>query len=615
MPHAPNTPTLTEALLDFAAAPGRHALRMGEPAVLFEAMDTLAQWALGRLPAQAPEPTRLRAAALLFITRACFAMGNSHYQLLGLRAHEVTPERLRARYRALIGLTHPDRAIAGLPPDAAGMINRAHEVLANARQRAEYDIELAKKSRALMTGQPGVRASGTAPRRAASKRKTSSGQAGPATAGAGESSLAGSAAGSAAGAGVGPSMASMARGLAQRSTLAMGSGYRKGQHEPDVVPGWWHRWSPSTVRVCLASVVLLACALGVLLWGLRGSGPERRLVVAGHTDPMVKTRTATDETVQLRLPAAWARGLDLPLSQVQMEDAPPGAAVPGAQGSGSAWGQTPLNPPGAPQTRGERALLDGATTPGAKSSSSTPPTSNAAAAAPTSITPPANASATAPATAPAPVPVPAPAAAASNAPTRASTSPLAASGTSAAVAAASAGSGGSPFVGSGAAPPMSAASSPGSGASSVAPALTTTAAPSGAATRPNKPSERPPATDNALAHSAIIWDVDQERARAYLKELLNQLQKSEQARSTNQYLLGMKVNGSLLKPSAQALRVQRADLIETHQPGVLLVQGVLTAQSDGAERQARALRFEVQAEFRGTHQGTVLTLLNMKELP
>jgi hypothetical protein len=122
-------------------------------------------------------------------------------------------------------------------------------------------------------------------------------------------------------------------------------------------------------------------------------------------------------------------------------------------------------------------------------------------------------------------------------------------------------------------------------------------------------------TDNALANSAITWDVDQERARSYLKELLNQLQKPEQARSTNQYLQGMKVNGSLLKPSAQALRVQRADLIETHQPGVLWVQGVLTAQSDGAERQARALRFEVQAEFRGSHQGTVLTLLNMKELP
>jgi hypothetical protein len=122
-------------------------------------------------------------------------------------------------------------------------------------------------------------------------------------------------------------------------------------------------------------------------------------------------------------------------------------------------------------------------------------------------------------------------------------------------------------------------------------------------------------TDNALANSAISWDVDQARARAYLKELLNQLQKPEQARSTNQYLQGMKVHGSLLKPSAQAMRVQRADLIETHQPGVLLVQGVLTAQNDGAEPPARAQRFEVRAEFRGTHQGTVLTLLNMKELP
>ena len=576
MPHAPNTPILSEALLDFAAAPGRHALRMGEPAVLFEAMDTLAQWALGRLPAQAPEPTRLRAAALLFITRACFAMGNSHYQLLGLRPHEVTPERLRSRYRALIGLTHPDRAIAGLPPDAAGMINRAHEVLANARQRAEYDLELAKKLRPPMTGQPGGRASGTAPRRAASKRKTSSGQSEGATAGAGESSLAGSGAG----AGVSPRMSSMARGLAQRSTLAMGSVYRTGQHAHHAVPGWLHRWSPSTVRVCLASVVLLACALGVLLWGLRGSGPERHLVVAGHTDPMVKASTATDETVQLRLPAAWARALDLPLSQVQMADAPPGAAVPGAQSAGRAWGQAPLNPPGTPQASGGRALPAGAAASGATSSSSTPPTSNAATAAPASVPPTPTAAAAA----------------------RASPSPLAASGTSAAVAAA-------------AAQPMSPASSLGSGASSVAPPLAPKAAPSGAAARPHQPSDRPPVTDSALANSAIIWDVDQERARAYLKELLNQLQKPEQARSTNQYLQGMKVHGSLLKPSAQALRVQRADLIETHQPGVLLVQGVLTAQNDGAEPPARAQRFEVRAEFRGTHQGTVLTLLNMKELP
>lgn len=123
------------------------------------------------------------------------------------------------------------------------------------------------------------------------------------------------------------------------------------------------------------------------------------------------------------------------------------------------------------------------------------------------------------------------------------------------------------------------------------------------------------AADNTLANSAIIWDVDQEPARAYLKQLLNLLEMPEQARSTNQYLLDMKVRGSLLKPAAQALRVQSADLIETHQPGVLRVQGVLKAQSEAGERPARALRFEVQAEFRGTHQGTVLSLLNMKELP
>jgi hypothetical protein len=132
--------------------------------------------------------------------------------------------------------------------------------------------------------------------------------------------------------------------------------------------------------------------------------------------------------------------------------------------------------------------------------------------------------------------------------------------------------------------------------------------------RANKAAERS-SVDEALAQSAIIWDVDQERARAFLKDLLNQLQKPEQARSTNLYLKVMKVHGSLLRPAAQALRVQSADLVETHQPGVLRVQGVLQAQSEASERPARAQRFEVQAEFRGTHQGTVLTLLNMKELP
>lgn len=613
MPDAPNKPTLSEALLDFAAAPGRHALRMGEPLVLFEAMDTLAQWALGRLPATSErqaEPERLRAAALLFITRACFAVGNSHYQLLGLRPHEVTPQRLRARYRALIGLTHPDRAIAGLPPDAAGMINRAHGVLADARLRADYDIQLAMKSRPRMAGQPGERASGVSPKRAASKWQKSAAHA--AREGAPKSAAADKSggAGGSAGAHVGPMLASMGRGLVRRGTFAHGTGHRIGQRAPVSAPGWLHRWSPTTVRVCLASVVLLACALGVLLWGLQGSGTDQRLVVTGQPQDTRHASAQPDETVQLRLPSAWARALDLPLSQVQMEDAPNGAAVPGAVGAGRQRDDAALKP--SPSDRANGAQAGAATqathaTPGGAAGRTAQTTAQTASKTASS----AATSATSPA-------FPSTAAMASAAPS----APSAASRT--AVPESVRGSAAEPS-----AAPSVALSAPPSTAPSTAPSTVISASPSGAAgtaaaafsaaspvvpNRANKAAERS-SVDEALAQSAIIWDVDQERARAFLKDLLNQLQKPEQARSTNLYLKGMNVHGSLLRPAAKALRVQSADLLETHQPGVLRVQGVLQAQSEASERPARAQRFEVQAEFRGTHQGTVLTLLNMKELP
>ncbi len=138
---------LAQALLDFGRAPGRHALRLGEPRVLHGRLDTVAQWAMGRLPeelaaalgAQARDVT---AAAVLFIQRACFAPGNTHYQVFCLTPETLTPERLRTRYRALVRLTHPDMGMQGLPAHAVSMVNRAQEVLGDEPSRQHYDEQL-----------------------------------------------------------------------------------------------------------------------------------------------------------------------------------------------------------------------------------------------------------------------------------------------------------------------------------------------------------------------------------------------------------------------------------------------------------------------------------------
>ncbi|MBK7720601.1 MAG: J domain-containing protein [Simplicispira sp.] len=123
---------LARVLLDFGRTPGRYALRLREPAELHAQIDTLALWALGRVPeglqAQAQE---IKAAAVMFIQRACFAPENNHYQILGLPQGPVDAELLRTRYRALIRLTHPDMGVEGLPANAAGLVNRAQKVLAD----------------------------------------------------------------------------------------------------------------------------------------------------------------------------------------------------------------------------------------------------------------------------------------------------------------------------------------------------------------------------------------------------------------------------------------------------------------------------------------------------
>lgn len=139
---------LAELLLDFGRTPGKYAVRRGEPKELHRQLDTVAQWALGRLPAglaarlESAQRSELAAAAVLFLQRCCFAPDNTHYQVLGFTRESFAPELLRQRYRALIRLTHPDVGVQGLPANAAGMVNRAHEVLGSESLRRQYDEQL-----------------------------------------------------------------------------------------------------------------------------------------------------------------------------------------------------------------------------------------------------------------------------------------------------------------------------------------------------------------------------------------------------------------------------------------------------------------------------------------
>jgi hypothetical protein len=124
---------------------------------------------------------------------------------------------------------------------------------------------------------------------------------------------------------------------------------------------------------------------------------------------------------------------------------------------------------------------------------------------------------------------------------------------------------------------------------------------------------------SGAAGRGTVWDVDVPSARMYLQDLLNQLAQPEQARSTSHALTQMNVNGSLLMPPGsvgdvvRSVQIERADLSESHRPGFLRIRGVMKAQVSSPNTKPRAVRWRVQAEFRGTAQGTVLTLLDLKE--
>lgn len=131
--------------MDYYSVPGRFALNLRQPMVVFQQFDKVIIWAQGRIDEEhATLSEVLQKAAIFFVQRACFRIENNHYDILALD-REFTPDALRQRYRALISLTHPDKNISGLPTNAAVRINNAYDILRDIEERAKYDVFLAKK--------------------------------------------------------------------------------------------------------------------------------------------------------------------------------------------------------------------------------------------------------------------------------------------------------------------------------------------------------------------------------------------------------------------------------------------------------------------------------------
>lgn len=135
---------LSEALLEYYAVPGRFSLMLRQPSIAFQQLDKIILWAQGKVQEHGiASKEELQKASIFFVQRVCFRGENTHYDVLGLE-REFSSEALRQRYRSLIGLTHPDKNISGLPANAAVRINKAYDVLSNEQERVAYDALLLK---------------------------------------------------------------------------------------------------------------------------------------------------------------------------------------------------------------------------------------------------------------------------------------------------------------------------------------------------------------------------------------------------------------------------------------------------------------------------------------
>lgn len=597
---------LAQVLLDFGRAPGKYPVRLGEPRELHAELDTLTVWALGRLPRELePQAALLREAAVLFIARACFAPEATHYQMLGLAPGACTPEALRARYRNLIRLTHPDMGIKGLPLNAAGAVNRAHGVLSDPDLRRRYDDELADRK-------------------------------------AGASA-------------------------AERDRAARSDSVRRIEHRVTFAERWQSLKARFPNLDRLAAVVggIVVVAAGLVALALTSQNDDRTLIASRSTDRepdrQIDSKTTDAARKQRAEPAldsslptgrsmasstatpAEVRGTQSPPSPTaksatvaSVAPAPaqatidPGKSDRGGSDTGKANGE-----PASPSRAVERAANDmprttplvtdssarmrtdsaPATVPSGKAAVAEPPVVSRTAAT-ASTTYPAAGTSTPPAAAASPQPTPAE-------PRRGLPPRSDTESTQITDAATNRASSAPPRQ------PQSTPAVPGAVQSPATPAPSSPPPPPPprvVATAPTPPAA-PPVTGNTARPaqtvaeaSGKVWSVDTTGAMNYLSELISMLEKPNAAYRTNAYLTEMKVKGSLFRPALRLMGdfsevdVSRVDWSDSAAPGVLKVRGTLVLH--GRSSQApfmRTANFRLTAEFWGTPNGTVLAELNLRE--
>ncbi|HSS28746.1 MAG TPA: J domain-containing protein, partial [Usitatibacter sp.] len=150
---APGTAAVATQLLAFLREPARYRARFTVGREAIEGGHHVLRFAYGKLPEMEAEGiTReeLHEAAIAFVRQVCLWDGATYYQVLCLP--ENAPRgAVKANYRLLMALIHPDRPDATLDPwpaDAAQRANRAYEILSDEARRREYDAELARRREA-----------------------------------------------------------------------------------------------------------------------------------------------------------------------------------------------------------------------------------------------------------------------------------------------------------------------------------------------------------------------------------------------------------------------------------------------------------------------------------
>ncbi len=145
-------------LVWFAREPSRFRFEMRRAGAQPVDGDVVLRLALGRSvdlgdPAlRGLHPAVLREAACAYVRDVLFRPQASPYETLGL-APDATPQAVKARFRLLMQLVHPDRqgARAAWPPSFAAQANRAYATLRDDRARGALDrgeAERAARARA-----------------------------------------------------------------------------------------------------------------------------------------------------------------------------------------------------------------------------------------------------------------------------------------------------------------------------------------------------------------------------------------------------------------------------------------------------------------------------------